>query len=81
MLPWEKGNNNWEEFPEFLRLDWVVKGRPRWVEKAPWVWLAMEVSVVVDRHDVCSSAQARLSPSVVLRIAIRGNYGERHSVA
>ena len=42
----------WEEFREFLRLDWVVKGRPRWVKEAPWVWLAMEVSAVVDRHDV-----------------------------
>ena len=42
----------WEEFQDLLQLDWVVKGRPRRMERAPWVWLALEVSSVVDRRDV-----------------------------
>ncbi|RMF28547.1 MAG: hypothetical protein D6759_15570, partial [Chloroflexi bacterium] len=41
-----------EEFRELLQLDWVVRGRPRRMEKAPWVWLALEVSSMVDIHDV-----------------------------
>ncbi|MBL7062973.1 MAG: hypothetical protein ISS49_02035 [Anaerolineae bacterium] len=41
-----------EEFRDLLRLDLLVRGRPRYREEAPEVWLAVEVSAVVDRHDV-----------------------------
>jgi len=41
-----------EEFRDLLELDLLVKGRPRYREEAPEVWLAVETSAVIDRHDV-----------------------------
>jgi hypothetical protein len=40
------------EFRDVLRLDLLVSGRPRHRPEAPELWLAMEVSAVVDRNDV-----------------------------
>ncbi len=41
-----------EELNEVLLLDLVVRGRPRLRPEIPEVWLAVEVSAVVDREDV-----------------------------
>ncbi|MEA3338905.1 MAG: hypothetical protein U9R15_02970 [Chloroflexota bacterium] len=41
-----------EEFRDLLRIDLLVRGQPRHVPDAPQVWLAVEVSGVIDRHDV-----------------------------
>jgi hypothetical protein len=41
-----------EEFDDFLSLDLLVVGLPRRWDSAPEVWLAVEVSSVVDRQDV-----------------------------
>ena len=41
-----------EEFRDLLLLDLLVRGRPRYREEAPEVWLAVEISAVIDRHDV-----------------------------
>jgi len=41
-----------EEFRDLLLLDLLVNGRPRHLTEAPLVWLAVEISGVVDRHDV-----------------------------
>ena len=41
-----------EEIEDALRIDLVVKGRPRILSEPEEVWLAIEASVVVDTHDV-----------------------------
>jgi len=41
-----------EEFQDLLQLYFLVSGQPRYRPDAPQVWLAVEVSAVVDRHDV-----------------------------
>ena len=41
-----------EEFQDLLRLDLLVSGQPRYRPEAPQVWLAVEASSVVNRHDV-----------------------------
>ncbi len=41
-----------DEFKDLLLLDLLVRGRPRHAPDAPQVWLAVEVSRVIDRHDV-----------------------------
>ena len=41
-----------EEFRDLLLLDLLVRGRPRYHDDAPEVWLAVEISAVIDRHDV-----------------------------
>ena len=41
-----------DEFQDLLQLDLLVSGQPRYRPNAPQVWLAVEVSAVVDRHDV-----------------------------
>ena len=41
-----------EEFRDLLLLDLLVTGKPRSVQDAPQVWLAVEISGVIDRHDV-----------------------------
>jgi len=41
-----------DEIHDVLLLDLVVGGRPRTESQLPKVWLAVEVSAVVDRHDV-----------------------------
>ena len=41
-----------EEIEDALRIDLVVKGRPRIFSEPEEVWLAIEASVVVDAHDV-----------------------------
>ena len=40
------------EFQDLLQLDLLVSGQPRHRPDAPQVWLAVEVSAMVDRHDV-----------------------------
>ena len=41
-----------KEFRDLLLVDLLVRGRPRHLPDAPQVWLAVEVSGVIDRHDV-----------------------------
>ncbi len=41
-----------EAYYDLLETDLVVRGRLRQGEPAPEVWLVMEISAVVDRHDV-----------------------------
>ncbi len=41
-----------EEFRDLLAVDLLVSGQPRYMAEAPQVWLAVEVSGIVDRHDV-----------------------------
>jgi len=41
-----------EEFRDLLQLDLLVRGQPRYRKEAPEVWLAVEVSAVIDGHDV-----------------------------
>ena len=41
-----------DEFKDLLLLDLLVRGRPRHAPDAPQVWLAVEISRVIDRHDV-----------------------------
>ncbi|HID64953.1 MAG TPA: hypothetical protein EYP49_19715 [Anaerolineae bacterium] len=41
-----------EELNEVLLLDLVVRGQPRLCPEIPEVWLAVDVSAVVDREDV-----------------------------
>jgi hypothetical protein len=41
-----------EEFSDVLLVDLIVRGRPLSAPEAPEVWLAVEVSAVVDTHDV-----------------------------
>ena len=40
------------EFRDLLRLDLLLSGRPRRQPEAPEVWLAVEISSVVDQDDV-----------------------------
>lgn len=40
------------EFRDVLRLDLLVSGQPRHFPEAPEVWLAVEISAVVDQTDV-----------------------------
>jgi len=46
-----------EEFYDLLNLDLLVSGRPRHLEEAPEVLLAVEISTVVDRKDVTRARQ------------------------
>jgi hypothetical protein len=41
-----------EEFRDLLLVDLLVRGRPRHLPDAPQVWLAVEISRVIDRRDV-----------------------------
>ncbi len=41
-----------EEFQEVLQLDLLLSGQPRYHPEKPEVWLAVEISAVVDREDV-----------------------------
>ncbi len=41
-----------EEFWDLFQLDLLITGQPRYQPDAPQVWLAVEISRVVDRHDV-----------------------------
>ncbi|MCR4408631.1 MAG: hypothetical protein NUW24_17215 [Anaerolineae bacterium] len=41
-----------EAFEDLLRVDLLLTGQPRHLPEAPPVWLAVEVSSVVDQHDV-----------------------------
>jgi hypothetical protein len=49
-----------DEFRDLLRVDLVVSGYPRHLADVPRVWIAVEISGVVDRHDV-ERAQRRAS--------------------
>ena len=44
-----------EEFQDALLIDLVVQGRPRTTGKSSEIWLAIEVSAVIDRNDVIRS--------------------------
>ena len=44
-----------EEFQDALLIDLVVQGRPRNTEESSEIWLAIEVSTVIDRNDVIRS--------------------------
>jgi len=46
-----------QEMDELLPLDLLVRGQPRRQTDAPEVWLAVEVSGVVDRNDVARARQ------------------------
>ena len=48
---------SYEEFKEVLLLDVLVRGRPRYLPEAPEVFLAVEVSSVVDREDVARAVR------------------------
>lgn len=41
-----------EEFKDLLSLDLLVSGQPRYHPEMPEVWLAVEISAVVDREDL-----------------------------
>jgi len=41
-----------EELEDVFRLDLLIEGRPRHRPDAPRIWLAIEISSVVDLHDV-----------------------------
>ena len=80
-----------EEFRDLLELDLLVKGRPRYREEAPEVWLAVETSAVIDRHDVERAIQRagylrragyRAIPTVTGERAIKGadQEAETHKV-
>jgi hypothetical protein len=43
---------SYAEVADLIPLDLLIHGIPRQLPDAPQVWLAMEVSGVVDRHDV-----------------------------
>lgn len=47
----------WEEVKEVFRLDLLLKGRLRDYPEQPEVWLAVEVSSVVDRGDVARAGR------------------------
>ena len=48
-----------KEFLDLLQLDLLVSGQPRYRPDAPQLWLAVEVSAVVDRRDVeCAGRRA-----------------------
>ncbi len=53
-----------EELNELFQLDLLVRGRPRYLPEAPEVWLAIEVSAVVDAEDV---ARARRRAALLSR--------------
>ncbi len=57
-----------EEFKDVLLLDLLVSGRPRHAPEADEVWLAVEVSSVVDREDV---ARARRRAELLRRAGYR----------
>ena len=57
-----------EEFNELLWLDLVVRGQLRQHPEEPEVWLAVEVSSVVDREDV---ARARRRADLLRRVGYR----------
>ncbi len=41
-----------QDFRDLLAVDLLVSGRPRHPAEAPQVWLVVEISATVDRHDV-----------------------------
>ena len=49
-----------EEFRDLLLVDLVISGYPRYLKDAPQIWLAVEVTWEIDRHDV-ERAQRRAS--------------------
>jgi len=49
-----------EEFKDWLRIDLVLSGKPRYRPDTEPIWLVVEISAVVDEHDV-ERAQKRAS--------------------
>ncbi len=63
-----EGHLSREEFLDFLAADLVVSGYPRYFPEAPQVWLVVEVSATVDRHDV---ERARRRAALLRRAGLR----------
>jgi len=63
-----EGRITQEEFRELLAVDLLVSGRPRHLAKAPQVWLVVEISATVDRHDV---ERARQRADLLRRAGLR----------
>ena len=57
-----------EEFRDLLAVDLLVSGRPRHLAEAPQVWLVVEISATVDRHDV---ERARQRADLLRRAGLR----------
>jgi len=57
-----------EEFRDLLAVDLLVSGRPRHLAGAPQVWLVVEISATVDRHDV---ERARQRADLLRRAGLR----------
>ncbi len=57
-----------EEFRDLVEVDLLVTGQPRRMPEAPQVWLAVEVSAVIDRHDV---ERARRRAALLRRAGLR----------
>jgi len=66
-----------EEFRDVLLLDLLVRGWPRYLPDAPQVWLAVEVSGVIDRHDVERAQRRAGHLSQVGYVALPAVAGER----
>jgi len=63
-----EGRITQEEFRELLAVDLLVSGRPRHLAEAPQVWLVVEISATVDRHDV---ERARQRADLLRRAGLR----------
>ncbi|MFN3762404.1 MAG: hypothetical protein ACK4WK_04280, partial [Anaerolineae bacterium] len=63
-----EGHLSREEFMDFLAADLLVSGYPRYLPEAPQVWLVVEVSATVDRHDV---ERARRRAALLRRAGLR----------
>jgi len=57
-----------EEFEDVFQLDLLVSGQPRYHPEKPEVWLAVEVSAVVDKQDV---TRARRRAALLTRAGYR----------
>ncbi len=63
-----EGRLTQEEFRDLLAVDLLVSGRPRHLAEAPQVWLVVEISATVDRHDV---ERARQRADLLRRAGLR----------
>ena len=57
-----------KDFRDLLAVDLLVSGRPRHLAEAPQVWLVVEISATVDRHDV---ERARRRADLLRRAGLR----------
>jgi predicted nuclease with TOPRIM domain len=63
-----EGRLTQEEFRDLLAVDLLVSGRPRHLADAPQIWLVVEISATVDRHDV---ERARQRADLLRRAGLR----------